>query len=123
MEINDKLIEQYNALKPYLFPMLDKLEVYGVYPATPYTEGLGLELFLRSEDVDESRRLHLSFTSVADLHLLVPGGVSGQVYLTSVEIVSMRDQGWQDIKYRVRNSEDEVFSFYCKSFQFALEDM
>ncbi len=53
MSMNDVLVEQYNALKPYLFPMLIKLQIHGNYPLSQYREGMRLELTLSCRDTGE----------------------------------------------------------------------
>ena len=40
--------------------------------------------------------------------------------MSTITIVDMSANQWEDINYKVKEDEDELFSFYCKDFEYKL---
>ena len=75
--------------------------------------GLECEVIFELSD-DNSKNSLLKFFGVRDFKL-------GNIHWPSVVLVSVVDisaDQMEDIKYRVKEDENELFSFYCKNFSF-----
>lgn len=120
MTNHDPAIEQYWALNPLRFDILDRL----VYSQS-YTEQQGhqvtVELRLRigEREEDDRRRLRIVCTGVKDLRLQF----GGFMHFPRITIRSIRDWQWEDLRYEVADEEQGTFSLYCRAFQALLEEV
>jgi hypothetical protein len=120
MTTKDVKIEHYYALKPIRFPVLAKLELYQEVPPRQSPSDLSLEIELRSGKNTDSSRLCLSFSGVVSLRL-VPS--SSFVQFPFLEIRSIRDRHWENLRYEVEDIESNTLSFFCKDFDATLKEV
>jgi hypothetical protein len=116
---DDKDIRQYWSLNPREFHILDRLIMSQTYPAKRPTEILGLELVLRSKEAADRRRLVLSFSGVEELQVTPHASL---IQFLMLEIRSIRDRQWENLKYEVKETEEDTLSFYCASFEANIEE-
>jgi len=121
MASEDDAVDRYWALRPATFAILDKLELRQTHPAEQLPPELSLEMWLypESNEYDDRYRLRLSFFGVEVLKLQP----QGLVQFGPLAIKSMRDYGWEHLKYQVEDSESNQLSFYCKSFEARIEEV
>jgi hypothetical protein len=119
MTTKDVKIEHYYALKPIRFPVLAKLELYQEAPPRQSPSDLSLEIELRPGKNTDSSRLCLSFSGVVSLRL-VPS--SSFVQFPFLEIRSIRDRHWENLRYEVEDTEGNTLSFFCKDFEVTLKE-
>lgn len=114
MAESDKAIGRYWSFHPRLFSVLDRLEFSQKSTGGSPAYVLSLELWFRpSEKDDDPRRLHLSFENVIDFKF----NPNGFVEISLLEILSIREKQWENLKYRVVDTEENQLSFYCKQFE------
>jgi len=105
-------IEKYESFSPAEFPILETLQFEQGGNSQSYA--ITLQTVLRSTDEADERRLRLSFTKVTDFRF-EPGAVPVRLWPL---IISRVDPQWQDIKFRISHSEQDVeFAFYCRDFK------
>lgn len=111
----NEAIHRYWSLNPKLFPVLDKLELYQKSTGNSQAHMLVLELWLRvsENEEDDLRRLHLSFHHVSELKM----HPHGFIQISFLEITSIKDYQWENLKYRVHDAEGDQLSFYCHQFE------
>ena len=121
MTKTDEAIHRYWALRPATFALLDKLELRQTHPAEQVPPELSLEVWLypESNEYDDRYRLRVSFFGVEVLKLQP----QGLVQFGPLAIKSIRDYGWEHLKYQVEDSESNQLSFYCKSFEARIEEV
>lgn len=112
-------MSHYWSLKSREFYILDQLTLSQTYPAKQSTEILALELVLRPKEPTDRRRLVLSFRGVERIHLIPQ---SSMVQFLMLEIRSIRDRQWENLKYEVKEKEEETISFYCESYEASIEE-
>lgn len=109
----DQGIAYYYSLRPIGFHDLIRLEIrqtvsFGAWDTT-------LEVELRAVDKLDTRRLLLFFAGVRNLKL-IPSECS-IIHFSSIEVYSIAERGWEDINYKVFESEqDAELSFICREF-------
>lgn len=104
-------IEKYESLNPGDFPILERLQFEQSDRSESYA--MRLQAVLRSPDKAEKRRLCLSFTNITEFRF-EPGVVPVRLWPL---IINRVDPQWQDIKFRISHTEQDVeFSFYCCDF-------
>jgi hypothetical protein len=115
MAKDDQLIDRYWSLNPRLFPIFDRLELHQKSTGGSPAHVLSLEIWFRASanEVDDLRRLHLSFDHVTTLKINPHGFIQIPVF----EIVSIQEYQWEGLKYRVSDTEENQLSFYCKQFE------
>lgn len=73
-----------------------------------------VELILRSGPQEEpGKKMQLEFDGVRDLRTEL---WHGNLAVSLLKIFPVRDRQWEDIVYRVIDSEEGVIAFYCKDF-------
>ncbi len=116
----DENIERYKSLNPSLYSVLDQLELYQKGTGRAPASMLSMEIWFRLSvnEGDDPRRLHLSFFDVNDLKV----NAQGFVQVPLLEIVSIKEYQWENLKYRVEDAEGNQLSFYCKKFTANIEE-
>lgn len=111
----EEAICQYWSFNPKLFSVLDKLQLHQKSTGESPAHMLVLELWLRvsENEEDDLRRLHLSFHNVSELKIQPPGCIQ----IPFLEITSIKDYQWENLKYRVHDAEGNQLSFYCNQFE------
>jgi hypothetical protein len=113
---SDKALDYYLSLNPTFFDVLDRFElrqreVWVETYSSKYV--LSLELWLSAGVSDDPNRLRLIFDDVQQLRLQAGAG-----YLTlPLAIRSLHNDQWEYLRYRVIDREEEVLSFYSRSFE------
>ena len=115
------MIERYYSLKPTDFPILERLEIQQSMTLDEVSPPeLCLEIELRPRSKTDHRRLFLSFIGVKELQLRQPSW--SEVQFTFLEINSIQTQQWENLRYKVKESEENALSFFCKSFHAAIKE-
>jgi len=113
-------IERYYSLKPTDFPILERLEIQQSMTVDEVSPPeLRLEIKLRPRGRTDHRRLFLSFLGVRELQLRQPSW--SEVQFTFLEINSTQTQQWENLRYKVKESEEDSLSFFCKRFHAAIK--
>ncbi len=116
----DSSVDQYLSLRPVDFPVLVSLCLRQEYGTGGGIYGLSLRVELRAAESSDARRLVLSFFGVAGLRLDLRSG--GVVMLSPLAVYSIRDRGWEELGYEVRETEqDDRLSFLCREFSGVVE--
>lgn len=111
MEQPDSLIERYRSLAPRRFSYG---EHFDLFPES--SEGSGMSLTLRIEllsDTLEKQNLRLLFYGVKDLQVHI---ALDYIEFEDLQIVSIRDSQWENLKYEVRSGGANKLSFFCQHF-------
>ena len=112
MEQQDTVIEQFQAIQRDIKPRhIDTLEVRQT--RADIGNIVDMMLALSPLDTNDSRQVILSFHGVAGLRF-TPG--NNALDLSLLEIYSIKDRQWENIKYKVAETEDELLSFFCADF-------
>ena len=111
-------IQHYYSLNPIQFGFLESLNLSREILSegcSDYLLDIKMRTFPRKSD---THKLSLSFWGVRNLRL---GNLEG---LTNwfIEIRSIHEHQLEDLEYRVIESENEAFSFYCKDFKATIVD-
>ena len=109
---NEPKIADYYSLQPFTFHYVKQLEIHQTSPEEDYVAFLEMEL--HHADPADKRSLFLTFDSVLDLRLVQP--VRMPLYMCQLEIQSIRDRQWEGAYYSVKEVEDDIISFLCRSF-------
>jgi hypothetical protein len=116
----EQAIRAYLELNPTQFDVMDKFELHQQY-SLDQEHKLFLELWLRmyENEYDDARRLRLTFEGVRDLKT----AFQGFTLLPKIVIRSIRDYQWEQLRYEVKDAEDNCVSFFCRSFQAEIIEM
>ena len=109
----DLSIEQFLSVRPQDYTILSTLELQQEVPHKTPPE-ITLTIQLRHNDESDRRNLLLTFLGVVNLELRPKGSLVG---FSLIEIISIRDFQWENINYKVRDTEEGSLSFYCKEIQ------
>ena len=74
-----------------------------------------------SEDFNNSishKKLIIKFTGIQKVKLNGMGSVAA----LNINIFDLTDSQMEDVKYKIDEDEENIFSFYCKSFSFSIKD-
>ncbi|MGO4347035.1 hypothetical protein AB4Z45_16250 [Paenibacillus sp. MCAF9] len=63
---------------------------------------------------EDDKKLAITFSNVIDLKIGNTGGIVGLF----IDIADISNYQWEGMKYKVKEEEEETFTFYCKSFEF-----
>lgn len=111
-------IQHYYSLNPIQFGFLESLNLYREIVSEGCSDYL-LEIKMRTfPENPDTHKLHLSFLGVRNLRL---GNLEGLTNLF-IEIRSIHEHQLEDLEYKVVESENEAFSFYCKDFKAIVQD-
>lgn len=106
--VNDA-INSYYSLKPSQYGYLETFKLNRKITKEGCSDYF-LELQMRStSDFRENNRLHLSFSGVKDLKI---GNLEGLLSLL-IDIRPIQEYQFENVKYKVVESEYEAFSFLC----------
>lgn len=108
----DDAVAQYVALNPAAYSELELFELRQPMSVGGRSPETSLRIILRSGHFTGNSRLALTFHGIAELHL--EAGAYSQ--LIQLEIISIRDRGWQQLNYLVHETENDVLRFYCQMF-------
>lgn len=116
----DASIDRYYSLRPLAFPVLDELAVTQSVMENGASLRLNLTVRLRSNNPLHEKALMLTFHGVVELSLQMPR--ISQVLLP-LTVRSIRDWQWDSLNYEVNESEDDILSFFCESFDAMMVDI
>jgi hypothetical protein len=105
-------IERYHSAHPLRFPILGDMAIEQVATYSEPARRLDMTIRLRSERGDQW--LTLKFYGVQELVLRQP--TLTEIRVSALELTSIRELHWENLKYKVRESEENIFSFYCSDF-------
>ena len=110
-------VDHYRSLDPAAFPVVAALALEQEAGAERIT--VTLRLTLRPASSQDPRRLRLTFHGVRELTLEQP---EWSVFnLPKIEILTVQDRGSEGLHYLVRETEGDILSFYCGSFEAVVE--
>jgi hypothetical protein len=111
-EMQDEVLELYQSLTPSKYVVLDEVTIRQDTPVEGLKSYVTIELKLSSQGAEDGI-LHLHFYDVVDLRVNLPSGYNQIGY---IKIVSIREQQWEHLNYRVDGTENNALSFYCSHF-------
>lgn len=127
MSERDPSLEQFLALNPALFDVLDTFQIRQTelperfQSGELYEVGMIVEMMLRVvvDEYEDQRRLHLTFYGVDQLKIATGNLING----LEITIRSIKDQQWEKLQYHVYEKENYQMglSFYCRGFVATLE--
>lgn len=117
MNFRDPLIEQYRSFHPHTFSYVEKILLL---QETSEDSGMSLTLTVDLlSDTFEKNNLRLTFYGVANLKIHI---MANCIQLQDIQIVSLHDRQWEDLKYEVTHTDKSQLSFFCRSFMVELVD-
>jgi hypothetical protein len=113
-----KSLEYLNSIDQTQFPFLERMELSRKI-VSGACSGFQLTVVLAPAQSDKAgTRLRLTFKGVTDLRI---GELEGLLSL-HLEARSIRDDQLEGLRYRVVESEYDIFSFYCFDFEVSLHE-
>jgi hypothetical protein len=109
----DAAIECYWALKPIEFSETEGFELRYLVPTADELPRSDLTFVRRSGHSSDDPRLVPTFSTVAKLRLTDVG----LLQLPLIEVFSIADRGWEQLKYSVHETEEDALEFYCETFE------
>jgi hypothetical protein len=110
-----KKIEEYWSLRPLRFRHLESVELHRVLDAD-YDGTYSLSITLLAELRASSERARLDFSGVADIKI---GDLNGaRCFLFEISDESHRQL--ENLRFRVVESEEDAFKFWCRDFEFKI---
>jgi len=107
----DKLVKDFESLKPIQFGVLKSFEISREIEGNECSE-YKIELKMCDFPKNDSKILYLIFYGVRDIKI---GRLDGIINLVIV-IESIRGHQLEDLNFRVTECEEHTFSFYCADF-------
>jgi hypothetical protein len=107
-------IEHYQSLKSTKFPLLARIDIHQIWSDNEIPPDLQVELEMRSRQVGSHEALILQFLGVRELRFSQPS--LSLLQITLLEISSIKDRGWETLRYKVKDEEDGNLSFFCADF-------
>lgn len=118
MNYENITIQHYYSLNPIQFGFLESLNLCREILSEGCSDYL-LKIKMRTfPGKSDTHKLSLSFLGVRNLQL---GNLEGLTNLF-IEIRSIHEHQLEDLEYKVIESENEAFSFYCKDFEATIID-
>ena len=112
-----KKIEEYWSLRPIRFSHLESVELRRVLNADyDYDGTYSLSITLLAELRASSERARLDFFGVADIKI---GDLNGAKYFL-FEITDESHRQLENLRFRVVESEEDAFKFWCRDFEFTI---
>ena len=108
-------IDEYWNLRPARFRYLESVELHRVVGgacAEPYS----MSLTLLEEPQAFSERARFKFFGVRDIKISSLDGLLGLVF----EIRDEAHRQLEDVRFRVIESEQHAFAFWCRDFEFKI---
>jgi hypothetical protein len=119
MTLSDaRKIENYYSLLPTKFSVLRRMVVEQEI-ASDTAPQINVTFELGSNEIGVDDKLVLQFMGVRQLQLNQPSW--SLVALTLIEIASIRDSQWENINYKVAETEEDIFSLLCRDFSAQIE--
>ena len=112
-------INYYNSLHQYKFPFVDELKISQSWSFEDEYLKVNLSLILKQSMTANKPIIRLSFLNITDLYIKT--GIS-ILSLTLLEIFDIHDNQWEGLNYKVKETEDEKLSFFCKEFWVSVEN-
>ena len=78
-----------------------------------YKTNLHITFLLKLKDFYEFYEVEMKFCRVESFKLFA----SGAIQLSMLQITDLRDRNWENIKFQVRDVEDQDIDFYCNSIE------
>lgn len=116
MKTIQQKVADYSALAHSAFGFMEKLEFTQQTNANTWDKAF-LSLWLRSSTFAGSSVLKLNFAKVQDLRL---GNIEGLLRYC-IEIRLIQDNGLEEVRLRVTETEYNLLAFYCCDFDFLVE--
>lgn len=110
--LSDPLVAQYYSLKPFNFHDVERIEVRQTTSDEGYTTFLDMEV--RHINLEENRRLFLTFNGVLNLRLTPP--MRMVIQIITLEVRSIKERQWEGANYSVKETEHDTVSFLCRDF-------
>lgn len=110
-KMND--IEFYTSLKPRKYPYVECLLITQTVIFGSDRICIRLELCLKSSLSGDGNKIRLFFNNIVDLHInphYFPFAIS------LLEIYPMKSAQWEEVNFKVKDTEEEKISFFCESF-------
>lgn len=109
----DPSIERFNSLRGDSLAFVEEFRLKQERSLVDGSFRLDLHIILRQRDLLGTAGIRLCFSGIADLRLRL-----GEIPFTLplLEVFAIRDYQWQDIRYKVKETEEEKLVFYCRSF-------
>lgn len=108
----DPLVEKFYALKPLEFSKLVRMSIYE-NPFLIDDPLMSIHVEFELAHKKEPRHLLVTFKGVSNFQFALKVGM----VITQIDIVSIRDWGWEVAKYKVAEVEDGTFSLMCVDFE------
>lgn len=105
-------IDEYNALKPHNFQILQSTSIWRNSPVNANSK-VNINIILDSTEEKKAGSLHLEFREVFGLNL---DHIEGASYFW-MSIDDVRGDQIEGAKFRVDELADHVIAFYCRTFQ------
>ncbi|WP_427125011.1 hypothetical protein ACQCPP_31015 (plasmid) [Priestia megaterium] len=74
---------------------------------------LHITFLAKPKDSYDFYEVEMKFLKVENLKLFA----SGAIQLSMLQITDLRDRNWENIKFQVRDVEDQDIDFYCNSIE------
>jgi hypothetical protein len=114
MEHSDHVIDAYRALRPTGYMFLEDFRIWQVMPSETNDYNMCVDMQLRHQDDNDSRRLLLSFQGVRNIKLTPPAQMV--IQMIHLEITSIRANGWERMNYSIHETENDSLFFLCETF-------
>ncbi|MBK7759688.1 MAG: hypothetical protein IPN01_25275 [Deltaproteobacteria bacterium] len=110
-----KKIEEYRSLGPTRFRYLESVELHRVLD-DDYDGTYSLSITLLAKPRASSERARFDFSGVTDFKI---GDLNGPLCLL-FEIRDESHRQLENLRFRVVESEEEAFKFWCRDFEFKI---
>jgi|GEM_PF-4864524 len=110
-------IERYQSANPLGFPILEQITIEQIATYSEPVLRFDMTVKLRSEA--GGQWLVLKFYGVQELVMRQP--MVTEIRVSSLELLPLHEFQWENLKYKVAESENDIFSFYCLDFD--IEEM
>lgn len=116
----DPSIEQFLALNPALFDVLDTFQIRQTelperfQSGEPYEVAMIVEMVLRVlvDEYEDQRRLYLTFNGVDQLKMVTGSLING----VEITIRSMKDYQWENLRYHVYEKGRSIWGYpFCRT--------
>lgn len=108
-------IDEYWSLRPTRFKYLESMELHRIVDDTS-AETYRLSITLLEEPQAFSERALFEFFGVRELRIGSLDGLLGLLF----EVRDETCRQLEDLKFRVVESEQQAFTFWCRDFEFRL---
>jgi hypothetical protein len=110
----DLAIKEFYSLNPGKFQVVSRVEITQVIVPEPVPPEIILKLHLHPEDINDKQYLNVTFNGVREFRLCQPAW--SLFTIAQLNIVSIADNQWENLNYKITDVEDESLSFFCNKF-------